>query len=146
MKKNAKEMNELKELRYSLGQALKVIRTDDNRGYTSMRKLAEAVHIPVSNLKYIEDGVNAPSPEVYSQLIENLPVTEEERKELDRMYSAIRGAPPPDVCRIVCTNQALNDALRLIGDAVLTGDQVDEISKLIASYKLPKTEGAAVNG
>ena len=146
MKKTAEEMAAIKELKVSLGQALKAIRTDDERGYIPMRRLADAIHIPASNLKYIEDGVNAPSPDVYIALLENLPVTDAEQQELDLMYSAIRGTPPPDVCRIICTNHELNDALRLIGDDVLSGEQIAEITALIASYKVPKTEGAATNG
>lgn len=146
MKKTAEEMAAIKELKVSLGQALKAIRTDVERGYIPMRRLADAIHIPASNLKYIEDGVNAPSPDVYIALLENLPVTDTEQQELDLMYSAIRGTPPPDVCRIICTNHELNDALRLIGDDVLSGEQIAEITALIASYKVPKTEGAATNG
>lgn len=32
-----------------------------SRGELSQRKLAQAVGLPPSNMKYIEDGVNAPS-------------------------------------------------------------------------------------
>jgi hypothetical protein len=32
-----------------------------SRGKLSQRKLAQAVGLPPSNMKYIEDGVNAPS-------------------------------------------------------------------------------------
>lgn len=146
MRRNDAEQAALKELKIMLGQAIKAVRTDDNRGYIPMRRLADAIHIPVSNLKYIEDGVNAPSPEVYNAIIDNLPVTDAERKEMDLMYSKIRGTPPPDVCKIVCTNFELNEALRLIGDSVLTAEQIAEITELIASYRPIKTEGAAVNG
>ena len=145
MKRNTAELSVLKGLKQALGQAIKAVRTDDNRGYISMRKLADAIRIPVSNLKYIEDGVNAPSPEVYRAIIENLPVTETELREMDLLYSEIRGTPPPDVCKIVCTNFQLNDALRLIGDDVLTTEQVAEITALIASYKPVNNEGATTN-
>lgn len=146
LKKTSEEMATIKERKCLLGQMIKSIRTDDSRGYIPMRRLADAIRIPVSNLKYIEDGVNAPSPEVYNALLENLPVTNAELKELDLMYSAIRGTPPPDVCRIICTNHELNDALRLIGDTLLSREQIAEISALISSYKSTNTEGAAING
>ena len=146
MRHNEVEQAVLKELKQMLGKTIKAVRTDDNRGYISMRKLADAIHIPVSNLKYIEDGINAPSPEVYNAIIENLSVTDAERKEMDLLYSEIRGTPPPDVCKIVCTNFELNDALRLIGDEVLTTEQVAEITALISSYKQAKKEGAATHG
>lgn len=99
MKKTAEESAFLKEQKLLLGQAIKAIRTDDERGYVSLRKMEDAVGIPASNIKYIEDGVNAPSPEAYEAIIKELNPTDEERKELDRLYSLIRGTPPPDVCK-----------------------------------------------
>lgn len=43
-----------------------------SRGKLSQRKLAQAVGLPPSNMKYIEDGVNAPSHDVYAKVIEEL--------------------------------------------------------------------------
>ena len=83
MRKTSKETAFIKEQKILLGQALKAIRTDDERGYISLRKLEEAVKIPASNLKYIEDGVNAPSPEAYDAIIRHIAPTEEERREMD---------------------------------------------------------------
>ena len=87
MKKNAEETAFIKQQKLLLGQAIKAIRTDDERGYVSLRKLEDAVGIPASNVKYIEDGVNAPSPEAYAAIVKELNPTDTERKELDRLYS-----------------------------------------------------------
>lgn len=146
MRKTSKETAFIKEQKILLGQALKAIRTDDERGYISLRKLEEAVKIPASNLKYIEDGVNAPSPEAYDAIIRHIAPTEEERRELDRLYSSIRKTPPPDVCRIVCDNSDLNNALRLVGDQILTTDQISQITALLASFNSISAEGATING
>ena len=35
----------------------------------SLRKLAEAIDLPASNLSYIENGVNFPTAEIYSKII-----------------------------------------------------------------------------
>ena len=129
-----------------LGQAIKAIRTDDERGYVSLRKMEDAVGIPASNIKYIEDGVNAPSPEAYEAIIKELNPTDEERNELDRLYSLIRGTPPPDVCKIICANEGLNNALRVLDNQTLTKEQIAEVTALLTSFKIHTTEGAATNG
>lgn len=133
MKKTAEELAFLRKQKLLLGQAIKAIRTDDERGYMSLRKLECAVGIPASNIKYIEDGVNAPSPETYEAIITELKPTDEEQKELDRLYSLIRGTPPPDVCRIICKNAELYDALRVLEHQTLTREQVTEITALLTS-------------
>ena len=146
MKKNSEESAFLRKQKYLFGQAIKAIRTDDERGYMSLRKLERAVGIPASNIKYIEDGVNAPSPEAYEAIIKELNPTDEERKELERLYSLIRGTPPPDVCKIVCANQGLNNSLRVLENQTLTDEQIAEVTALLTSFKIPTTEGAAANG
>ena len=146
MKKTAEESAFLKEQKLLLGQAIKAIRTDDERGYVSLRKMEDAVGIPASNIKYIEDGVNAPSPEAYEAIIKELNPTDEERKELDRLYSLIRGTPPPDVCKIICANEGLNNALRVLDNQTLTKEQIAEVTALLTSFKIHTTEGAATNG
>ena len=50
-----------------LGQLIR-----DCRGTLSQSKLAKKVGLPRSNMKYIEDGVNAPTAEVYEKLIDTL--------------------------------------------------------------------------
>ena len=146
MKKTAEESAFLKEQKLLLGQAIKAIRTDDERGYVSLRKMEDAVGIPASNIKYIEDGVNAPSPEAYEAIIKELNPTDEERKELDRLYSLIRGTPPPDVCKIICANEGLNNALRVLDNQTLTKEQIAEVTALLTSFKIHTKEGAATNG
>ena len=146
MKKTAEESAFLKEQKLLLGQAIKAIRTDDERGYVSLRKMEDAVGIPASNIKYIEDGVNAPSPEVYEAIVRELNPTDEERKELDRLYSLIRGTPPPDICKIICANQGLNNSLRALKNQTLTDEQIAEVTALLTSFKIHTTEGAATNG
>lgn len=42
------------------------------RGTLSQSQLAQMVGLPRSNMKYIEDGVNAPTAEVYDKLIKEL--------------------------------------------------------------------------
>ena len=44
----------------------------DCRGTLSQSQLAKRVGLPRSNMKYIEDGVNAPTAEVYDKLIKEL--------------------------------------------------------------------------
>lgn len=146
MKKTAEESAFLKNQKLLLGQAIKAIRTDDERGYVSLRKMEDAVGIPASNIKYIEDGVNAPSPEVYEAIIRELNPTDAERKELDRLYSLIRGTPPPDVCKIICANQGLNNSLRVLENQALTDEQIAEVTALLTSFKIHTKEGAATNG
>ena len=146
MKKNAEESAFLKNQKLLLGQAIKAIRTDDERGYVSLRKMEDAVGIPASNIKYIEDGVNAPSPEVYEAIVRELNPTDEERKKLDRLYSLIRGTPPPDVCKIICANEGLNNALRVLDNQTLTKEQIAEVTALLTSFKIHTKEGAATNG
>ena len=146
MKKTAEESAFLKNQKLLLGQAIKAIRTNDERGYVSLRKMENAVGIPASNIKYIEDGVNAPSPEVYEAIVRELNPTDAERKELDRLYSLIRGTPPPDVCKIICANQGLDNSLRVLENQALTDEQIAEVTALLTSFKIHTTEGAATNG
>ena len=146
MKKNAEESAFIKQQKLLLGQAIKAIRTDDERGYVSLRKLEVAVGIPASNIKYIEDGVNAPSSEAYEAIVKELNPTDTERRELDRLYSLIRGTPPPDVCRIICANAGLNNSLRVLENQTLTKEQIAEVTALLTSFKIHTKEGAATNG
>ena len=146
MRKTTEETAFIKQQKLLLGQAIKAIRTDDERGYVSLRKMEDAVGIPASNIKYIEDGVNAPSPEAYEAIVKELTPTDVERKELDRLYSLIRGTPPPDVCKIICANAELNNSLRVLEDQILTKEQIAEVTALLATFKIHTTEGAATNG
>ena len=87
----------------------------DCRGTLSQSQLAKRVGLPRSNMKYIEDGVNAPTAEVYEKLIKELKPDLHTRQRMDRLYMAIRKVPPPDVCRTITqnTNSVYNSQLAL---------------------------------
>ena len=77
----------------------------DCRGTLSQSQLAKRVGLPRSNMKYIEDGVNAPTAEVYDKLIKELKPDLQARQRMDRLYMAIRKVPPPDICRTITQNK-----------------------------------------
>ncbi len=104
------------------------------RGKRSLRSVANAVGLPPSNLKYIEDGVNAPSPEVYAKLVDELRPSESIRKKMDRSYMIIRNTPPPDICGVVTANEDLTDSLRILVGHTLTPRQFQELNSLLRSF------------
>lgn len=116
------------------------------RGETSLRKLAEQIGLPHSNLKYIEDGVNAPTPEIYEKLIATLKPDVKTRNKMDELYMAIRETPPPDVCNTILQNKSLITALRPLDGITLTADQSIEIQKLILSIAEANRKGETANG
>lgn len=132
-------------LKRELGKTIKEVRTLKDSGGISQRKLAEAVKIPPSNMKYIEDGVNAPSPRVYEAIIRYLNPEETQLENLDRLYSAVRETPPPDVCRIVCGNAGMNDALRIIEGRSLEQSQMDKLKELLTSFCGDAEDTASAN-
>ena len=85
----------------------------DCRGTLSQSQLAKRVGLPRSNMKYIEDGVNAPTADVYDKLIKELKPDLQTHHHMDHLYMAIRKVPPPDVCRTITQNKDLVDAMRL---------------------------------
>lgn len=91
-------------LKLKLGQMIKTIRS--NKGM-SQRGLAREIGLCNSNLKYIEDGVNAPSPDVYTKIIRILKPSDKDIALMDSLYSEIRGTPPPDVCEFLMKNKSL---------------------------------------
>ena len=135
MRRADDEAVRMQTLKRELGQIIKNIRKQKGEGGISQRKLAEAVMIPPSNMKYIEDGVNAPSPRVYEEIIRYLVPDSTRRGELDRLYSAVRETPPPDVCRIICDNEGMNDVLREISELRLSQPQLDLLRDLIVSFR-----------
>lgn len=116
------------------------------RGGTSLRKIAEQIGLPHSNLKYIEDGVHAPTAEIYGKLISVLKPPAKERGKMDELYMAIRETPPPDVCNTILQNKSLITALRSLDGITLTADQSNEIQKLILSIAEANRKGEAENG
>ena len=58
----------------------------------SLRKLAEAIGLPASNLSYIENGVNSPTAEIYNKIINVLRPNKEEHEKLDKLYNLMTEA------------------------------------------------------
>ena len=107
----------------------------DCRGTLSQSQLAKRVGLPRSNMKYIEDGVNAPTAEVYDKLIKELKPDLQTRQRMDRLYMAIRKVPPPDICRTITQNKDLVDAMRKLDGCNLTPDQIKSVTTLFASFQ-----------
>ena len=107
----------------------------DCRGTLSQSQLAKRVSLPRSNMKYIEDGVNAPTAEVYDKLIKELKPDLQTRQPMDRLYIAIRKVPPPDICRTITQNKDLVDAMRKLDGCNLTPDQIKSVTTLFASFQ-----------
>ena len=107
----------------------------DCRGTLSQSQLAKRVGLPRSNMKYIEDGVNAPTAEVYDKLIKELKPDLRARQRMDRLYMAIRKVPPPDICRTITQNKDLVDAMRKLEGCNLTSDQIESVAALFASFQ-----------
>ena len=103
------EIDNKKELKEELGQLIKFNRKAKGE---SQRGLAKAIDLPNSNLKYIEDGINAPSPEVYKNIILLLKPNDEDRGRMDYLYSQIRGTPPPDICEFIIENDEVFGSIR----------------------------------
>lgn len=116
-----------------------------NRGKLSQRKLAQAVGLPPSNMKYIEDGVNAPSHDVYSKIIEELKPPPKQRAVMDKLYATIRKTPPPDVCETINSNLELFDVFRLINSKKLTKEQITRAKELFQTFA-DENKGEKENG
>lgn len=116
------------------------------RGEMSQRALAKSVGLPPSNMKYIEDGINAPTAETYIAIIQNINPDKKTHDEMDRLYSVIRGAPPPDVCNIVLNQKGMNDTLRIIEGQELSVQQMEDLQKLLTSFITEPARGESQNG
>lgn len=116
------------------------------RGETSLRAFAKSVGLPPSNMKYIEDSINAPTAEIYTAIVQNLKPDKKTHDEMDRLYSVIRGAPPPDVCNIVLNQKGMNDTLRIIEGQELSVQQMEDLQKLLTSFITEPARGESQNG
>lgn len=112
----------------------------------SQRQLAAAVKLSPSNMKYIEDGVNCPTADVYSRLISVLKPPKKKRAELDQAYMIIRNTPPPDVCDRVKKDPHLMNVIRAMDDALLTEFQAHQIMALLGSFTSENSKGEQSNG
>jgi len=111
------------------------------RGEMSQRELARKIDLPNSNLKYIEDGVNAPTHEVYADIIKTLKPKPKDLEEMDTLFSLIRKTPPPDVCNIINENKGMTEVIRIIDGMILTDEQLEKLKTLFISYKKTETGG-----
>ena len=123
------DTKKIKNQKIKLGKLIK-----DCRGERSLRCVAAAIGLSPSNLKYIEDGVNAPSPEIYIKLMHELEPKGKIKKDIEHSYMLIRQAPPPDIYEIIKTNERLNESLRIIEGHTLTQQQLKELDALLNSF------------
>ena len=138
MRKSDKVSTEERRQRERLGARIKTLR---GKRDLSLRQVADPVGISASNLMVLESGANAPSPKVYKKLIETLKPSPKERNRLDKLYSSLRGSPPPDVCEIVLQTEGLNDALRILDGIKLTPDQLQKLKETLLSFRPPDRGG-----
>lgn len=115
-----------------LGNLICMLRKEN--GFT-LRRFAKAINLPPSNLSYIENGTNVPSAEVYQKIIEVLNPDIKRRKELDKLYMAIRKIPPPDICEVLLHNFQLGEKIRLLSNLELSSQQLSNIEKLFVTFK-----------
>lgn len=113
---------DMHELKHRLGEVIK-----ECRGAISQRKLAAQIGLVPSHMKSIEDGVNAPTPEVYDKLITTLKPGEVARSEMDALYMEIRRLPPPDICEWIINNPCMLRVIRRVAAEQLTFEQYDMI-------------------
>ena len=123
------DTKDIKKQRIKLGKYLRKC-----RGEKSLRSIALAVGLSPSNLMYIEEGITAPRPEIYIELIKKLEPEGKIKKDIERAYMLIREAPPPDVYEIIKKNEGLNDSLRIIEGHTLTTEQLKELNILLNSF------------
>lgn len=125
-----REIDIKKELKIELGQ---IIKSNREAKGDSQRGLAKAINLSNSNLKYIEDGINAPSPEVYKNIILLLKPSDEDRRKMDYLYSQIRGTPPPDICEFIIENDEVFESIRK-NKCKLTRTQTYQLNKLLENF------------
>lgn len=113
------------------------------RGENSLRKVADQIGVPPSNLKYIEDGINAPTGKIYEKLMLTLNPNVKTRSKMDKLYMAIREVPPQDVCNVIIMNQELVSVFRLLNGVVLNPVQIQELQKQILRIVKENKNGVA---
>lgn len=116
----------------ALGKLISDLRINKNM---SLRQFAEKIHLPPSNLSYIERGINAPSAEIYEQIIKELAPSETEHKKMDTLYSRIRSVPPPDVCNVLLKIPELGEKIKILNNVLLTSNQLEHIEALFVTFK-----------
>ena len=125
-----REIDNKKELKEELGQLIKFNRKAKGE---SQRGLARAIDVPNSNIKYIEDGVNAPSFEIYKKIMIELNPNSKDREKMDYLYSRIRGTPQPDICEFMLANNEIFDSIRK-NKCRLTRTQTEKLNTLLEAF------------
>lgn len=115
----------------SLGELISKLRQEKK---VSLRRFAETIGLPPSNLSYIERGINVPSAEIYQRIVDKLEPSEQEHKKLDELYIIIRNVPPPDVCGVLVQNIELGEKIKLLSNIQLTSTQLESIEKLFLKF------------
>lgn len=115
----------------SLGELISKLRQEKK---ISLRKFAETIGLPPSNLSYIEKGINVPSAEIYQRIVDKLEPSEQEHKKLDELYIIIRNVPPPDVCGVLLQNIELGEKIKILSNIQLTSTQLESIEKLFLKF------------
>ena len=134
MKKSNAVSKQKIDAKKKLGKKIARLRKSQKEEISS-RTLALKVGLSPSNMKYIEDGVNAPTAEIYAKIVGYLEPKEDLRDEMDSLYTIIRGTPPPDVCDIIIKNKGMNDVLRCLGDGDLNAQQLNALKEMLISFK-----------
>ena len=124
-----------------LGKKLAVCRSE-----RSLRNVSDPCGIPASQLLSIENGMLAPTSEVYAKLLMTLNPTDKQRSDMDHLFMAIRKVPPPDVCEVIINCPGLIPAIRAVDGIVLTEQQIETLNSLLASFAQDNTKGDTDNG
>jgi len=140
MKKSNAVSKQKIDAKKKLGKKIARLRKSQKEEISS-RTLAIKVGLSPSNMKYIEDGVNAPTAEIYAKIVGYLEPKDDLRDEMDSLYTIIRGTPPPDVCDIIIKNKGMNDVLRSLKNKSLSAQQLGMIKELFDSFETETIEG-----
>ena len=111
----------------------------------SQRKLAAQVGLVPSHMKSIEDGVHAPTPEVYDKIITTLKPGDAMHSEMDALYMAIRRLPPPDICEWIINNPCMLRVIRRVAAEKLTFEQYDMIDTVFQAVEAEQASHRANN-
>lgn len=84
-------------------------------------------------MKYIEDGINAPSSEIYRKIIEAIHPNNGKRNIMDSLYIEIRGTPPPDICKFLIENRGIYTSIRNIRNKLST-IQLTKLNNLLKDF------------
>ena len=119
------------EEKMALGKLIFKLRNEKN---LSLRKLADAIGLPPSNMTYIEKGTNIPTAEIYEKIIKELKPKIEDKNEMDKLFCKVRKIPTPEVCQVILNNYELGERIKAIGDTILTTEQLNLVEELIKSF------------